>query len=107
MNRTLPIPIVVSSAKKCGLALTYTVANNGKIEQTSNPDFTTDAGRVQLLRLMMERVGWTGFHFYLFERLGRKWVSDTIPIDYILTDGPLVEAVLEWLRNKTSDSLTT
>lgn len=74
-------------------------------ECAKNPDFEgekNDQGRVQLLRLMMERRDWGEFILSLRE-LSRSITYPVYQFDlmikhYILTDGPLVDAVISWLK---------
>ena len=76
----------------------------------SNPNFEgekNDAGRVQLLRLMMEREDWqrfaaeaeVGVIFYRGdggEEEMEAFVS--VDVDFLFKDGPLVDAVIEWFK---------
>jgi len=59
--------------------------------------FDTDSGRVQLLRLMMEREDW---HKFIFNFWGSVGVSRSDVFTFITQDGPLVDAVIEWMEKK-------
>jgi len=69
-----------------------------------NPDFSTDAGRVQLLREMMKRDDWEDF----LESVGgvnrgfnfAEKTADQITILYITEPDLLIDTVLEFLRAK-------
>lgn len=75
---------------------------------TSNPDFRSDAGAVQLLRLMTEREDWhnkknnSGFAHkigtfgFLLHNVGQFYIH----ADYITTKGKLLDAVAEWFKEK-------
>lgn len=56
----------------------------------SNPDFSTDAGAVELLRLMLERKDWNGF---TYRNMGRD-IDRLAKI--INSPGALLDAVAEW-----------
>lgn len=78
---------------------------SGKTYLHHNPDFTTDQGRVQLLRLMREREDSDRF----FAKLNAFshdedgcLINSSIPIIYITENGQLVDAVIEWLENHKS-----
>jgi len=65
-----------------------------------NPDFTSDAGAVQLLRLMMKRLSRDDF-FTFIRTVGFGSSSDDywyIYGTYITTKGKLLEAVWLWRR---------
>jgi hypothetical protein len=63
-----------------------------------NPDFSSDAGKVQLLRLMEGRSDWDEFHCYA---LGVDEDNDLIPLGYITdTTGKLAKAALEWVKGE-------
>lgn len=70
----------------------------------SDPDFTSDAGAVKLLRILMEREDWNKFvaelNCYKRDDEG-SFFCDVIPEHYITTSGLLAEAALEWLRKET------
>jgi hypothetical protein len=61
-----------------------------------NPDFTTDPGKVELLRLMMQREDWRNF------RDGYLCVhGDYIPCKLITdTTGLLLKAAVEWMESQ-------
>jgi len=71
---------------------------------TENPDFTSDAGKVQLLRLMMERDDFEDFFDHIkgsFYNQIHLRKENMIPLDYITdTTGKLRDACLEWLKEK-------
>jgi hypothetical protein len=72
-----------------------------------NPDFSTDAGTVQLLRLMMKSKDWPdfcnkiGYRFSIGGTYHKEsgyiptW-KELIPIYYITTPGALLDAVAAW-----------
>ena len=69
------------------------------------PDFTTDSGKVQLLKLMRKRIDWRLFLTFLVH--GASWnpenweTSHFNLIDFILDDtGKLEQAALEFLRRE-------
>jgi len=60
-----------------------------------NPDFTTDPGKIELLRLMMKRDDWPKFAHYVGTHNG------AFPLDLITdTTGRLAQAAVEWLRKE-------
>jgi hypothetical protein len=69
-----------------------------------NPDFSTDAGAVQLLRLMMGRKDWWVFrnkygdeHRYN-EQSGEYDYEPMIPINLITTPSALLKACYAWFK---------
>jgi len=61
--------------------------------KANRPDFTTDAGKVQLLRLMMDNQKW----IEQFELLPNCWLL----ISYITdTTGKLRDVCLDWMRKE-------
>ena len=67
-----------------------------------NPDYTSDAGKVQLLREMRKRKDWVMFIGKICStyRIGREYVLYILD-DYILnTTGKLGDVVIEWLRRR-------
>jgi hypothetical protein len=67
----------------------------------SNPDFSTDAGAVELLRLMRGRGVYHLFLRYLY--VDAKTIEETLDrsiVQYITTPGTLRDAVLEWKRKE-------
>jgi len=72
-----------------------------------NPNFEgekNDAGRVQLLRLMKEYLGEEEFEYFLVE-CNKDDIYTAINPDYLLTDGPLVDAVIKWFDTPTRKQL--
>lgn len=73
--------------------------DEGWSHDTTNPDFSDDAGAVALLRLMMEREGkWRVW-------LRRLMVQRPVPPEeqmayYITTRGALLDAALEWFEKE-------
>jgi hypothetical protein len=63
-------------------------------------DFTTDSGKIELLRLMMKRKDWPEF----LDKVGwcSRWEKHSyLYIDYLTdTTGKLRDAALEWLRKE-------
>jgi len=58
-----------------------------------NPDFSTDAGAVELLRLMMERPSWWEF---ISEAWGTRRDTFEDCFKIITTPGALLDAAAEW-----------
>jgi hypothetical protein len=70
--------------------------------QEHNPDYSTDSGKVELLRLMMKREDWDEFCASVFgKRFYVKCLMSDV-IKYYITDttGRLAQAALEWLRKE-------
>ena len=66
-----------------------------------NPDYTSDAGRVRLLREMRKREDWSRFKHDALCMPGYDSGHDDIPIYLILnTIGKLRDVVIEWLRRR-------
>lgn len=63
-----------------------------------NPDFFSDLGKVMLLREMMKRKDWRGFISVIGDNCCE--FSELVELKYILIDGLLAKAALEWLRRK-------
>jgi hypothetical protein len=62
------------------------------------PDFTTDSGKIELLRLMQKREDWPKFAHYVGTHNG------AFPLDLMTdTTGRLAQAALEWLRKEAGD----
>jgi len=83
-------------ARRLGIPF-YTWATkgvDGEIYNHSNPDFSTDAGAVQLLREMMNQKDWSEFYLSIWEG------TENFLRDYITTPGALLDAYLEWERGK-------
>jgi hypothetical protein len=67
-----------------------------------NPDFTSDSGKIELLRLMMKREDWPEFCglWAGCEMMGNFYIH----IDYITdTTGRLAQAAVEFLRKEIHD----
>jgi len=63
-----------------------------------NPDFTTDAGKVQLLKEMRKRVDWHLFVHEIGKCNSGHFYSDYVEIDYITdTAGKFRDATWKWL----------
>jgi hypothetical protein len=71
-----------------------------------NPDFTTDPGKIELLRLMLKRPA-SDFDAFIVEngslsKYGRH--LDCILVDLVTdTTGLLAQAAVEWLRKGAGD----
>lgn len=70
--------------------------HNGKWDENYFEGKDNDSGRVRLLRLMMERDDWKKFSRIIGIR---KDMPYRIDFRYITEDGPLVDAVIEWMEN--------
>jgi hypothetical protein len=58
-----------------------------------NPNFTSDSGKIELLRLMFAREDWIDFRDQYITVYG-----DAVPVDLLLdTTGLLAQAAVEWL----------
>jgi hypothetical protein len=70
----------------------------------SNPNFSTDAGAVQLLRLMMKRVDWWRFIEEYGDRYryyqGDQVKEDMIAVELITTSSALLDACVEWFEGQ-------
>jgi hypothetical protein len=76
---------------------------DGTFVHTSYRDYSSDDGKVQLLRLMMERKDWTSFNVFLGCRVHDSGSVDDnfVDVSYITdTSGKLRDACLEWLRKE-------
>jgi hypothetical protein len=79
---------------------------SGEFVHTSYRDYSSDAGAVQLLRLMEERPDWYMFRWKIGGRSTKGCTSqsysefDYIDASYITTKGKLLEAVWTWLKEK-------
>lgn len=83
----------------CSVGPTLLHCECGSKGQINVPDFTSDTGKVQLLRLMMEREDWDAFQIRI--NVVGKTKYGHIWIDYITdTTGKLRDACLEWLRGE-------
>jgi hypothetical protein len=66
---------------------------------TPNPDFASDSGKIELLRLMRFKVNFQLFLDSL--TIGESDLSGMIPVDYLLdTTGLLAQAAVEFLRRE-------
>ena len=75
----------------------------------NNPDFTSDTGKVQLLREMIKKRGGKGWINYIDEigQMEYDKETDTIRVSLILdTTGKLRDAAWEWLRKEATDEPT-
>ena len=71
-----------------------------------NPDFSTAAGRVQLLKIMVEHGGWFDFLGYIYKvKPGEPTVyPNNVPVDYLTDDsGSLLFAVRDWFRRQNHE----
>jgi hypothetical protein len=64
-------------------------------EWFDNPDFTTDAGAVLLLREMMKREDWPEIYKDIGCQRERPY---GIPPEFLTTPGKLLQAVSEWIE---------
>ena len=64
-----------------------------------NPNFTTDAGKVELLRLMVEREDYMKFVKFMESKLYGDWVAELF---HYITDktGKLLKAAYDWFKEK-------
>ena len=74
-----------------------------------NPDFTDDAGAVQLLRIMGEREDGYEFISFIggeveFNKNGTVWKKN-IPADFITTHGALAKAAYEFLPDIIKEAI--
>jgi len=66
-----------------------------------NPDFTTDSGKIELLRLMKEVDNWDGFLLDNGALSKHSRSLDCIQVDFITdTTGLLAQAAVEFLRKE-------
>jgi hypothetical protein len=81
----------------------------GYYVDSPNPDFTTDPGKIELLRLMEKRADWPEFLWFLWDKEGiqigvvyKAFISNKgIPHIYITdTTGRLAQAAVEFLRRE-------
>jgi len=86
------LPVEHFKCKKCGI---YT----SKCEVDINPDFTSEAGRVQLLKLMMKLKNWKSFVFYLgFSYFSQSLCAQLLE-DYFANDnGAFARAARDFLK---------
>jgi hypothetical protein len=66
------------------------------------PDFTSDPGKIELLRLMMKREDWSKFLFTINKIAGiTVWGQNFIFVRYITdTTGLLAQVAVEFLRRE-------
>jgi hypothetical protein len=90
------IPSCYNKCQKCGY-----IAKD--INTMDNPDFTSDSGKIALLREMMKRKDSYGFFLYNGE-VKTSWDGRdlyNISVDYLLDDtGKLAIAARDFLRGK-------
>ena len=68
----------------------------------ANPDFTSDAGKIQLLRMMSKREDWYLFVHKIGKYNSGHFYSDYVEIDYIIGQtGKLRDAAWKWLKEVT------
>jgi hypothetical protein len=83
-----------------GLDLTTPcICGSYNCNSAANPDFTSDPGKIELLRLMMKREDWSKFLFTINKVAGiTVWGQNFIFVRYITdTTGLLAQAAVEWL----------
>lgn len=90
----------LGSCSKCGETFTAIHFSDWSHE-ACNPDFTTDAGAVELLRLMMKREDWKQFHRELrgamiWDEIREAHIYFSIDVLYITTPGALLDAVADY-----------
>jgi hypothetical protein len=86
----------------CGLHLYDIECRSYTPVESQNPDFTSDPGKIELLRLMMKREDWPQFHLSLFRETAHGRMNDFIPIRFITdTTGLLAQAAVEFLRRES------
>jgi hypothetical protein len=73
---------------------------DGKMHLHSNPDFTSDSGKIELLRLMMEREDWDAFLAYLYIHQTEDSGMEAMAKYITDTTGRLAQAALEWLQKE-------
>uniref|UniRef100_A0A6M3X6F3 Uncharacterized protein n=1 Tax=viral metagenome TaxID=1070528 RepID=A0A6M3X6F3_9ZZZZ len=73
-------------------------------EDNNNPDYASDAGKIQLLREMEKREDWSGFFNYIcMDKFGRL-IPESL-LNYILDidiTGRLRDAAIEWMRKEAT-----
>jgi hypothetical protein len=91
----------VKKCSKCG--------KKANIYGDEYPDFTTDSGKIELLRLMEKRADWPEFLWFLWDKEGiqigvvyKAFISNKgIPHIYITdTTGLLAKVAVEFLRRE-------
>ena len=113
MERKPPMRLNRELCKKLGICWHEWVGRSSGMECTKcggrvayhtslppNPDFTTDAGKVQLLREMEKREDWEEFQGSMCVGVldNRVW-SWGFPADLILDEtGKLAQLALDWLK---------
>ena len=85
-----------SSCKKCGTHINIS---------GDNPDYTSDAGKVQLLREMAKRKDCCDFLLRVNALAGKHTlIGDLIHIDYMIEDtGKLRDLAIKWLKKEATD----
>jgi hypothetical protein len=86
----------VMVCQKCGIE---TNGLEAQFQKYWNPNFTSDSGKIELLRLMMKREDWSKFLFTINKIAGiTVWGQNFIFVRYITdTTGLLARAAMEWL----------
>jgi hypothetical protein len=67
---------------------------------TPNPDFASDSGKIELLRLMMERGDWDAFLAYLYIHQTEDSGMEAMAKYITDTTGLLAQAAVEFLRRE-------
>jgi hypothetical protein len=86
----------------CGKFSDVTYMEWINIHAHNNPDFASDPGKIELLRLMMKREDWSKFLFTINKIAGiTVWGQNFIFVRYITdTTGLLARAAVEFLRRE-------
>jgi hypothetical protein len=89
----------VMVCQKCGIE---TNGLEAQFQKYWNPNFTSDSGKIELLRLMMKREDWSKFLFTINKIAGiTVWGQNFIFVRYITdTTGLLAQTAVEFLRRE-------
>ena len=90
----------------CGFETYYGGLYGDHERENPNPDFTSDAGKVQLLRELSKREDWHEFICYMIPvKNYDSYILSAIDIvKYILdTTGKLRDQAIKWLREEATD----
>ena len=90
---------IIGDAGKCICGKIHFLSTLKKV----NPDFTTDAGKVELLRLMRKQEYWEDFKFELAVRKHNKESLNSAinnVVDCILGDSLLLKAAVEFMEGR-------
>ena len=86
---------IIGDAGKCVCGKVHFVSSLKRL----NPDFTSDAGKVELLRLMAARVDYHDFIEFMESRLYGDWVAELFNL-FTDTTGLLLKAAVEWMEER-------